>query len=144
MPYEITLPDGYVISDDMARLDIDTIHTFISTESYWAIGRPRALMEASIAGSLCLGLYAPDGAQVGFLRLVTDRAIIAHLNDVFVLPLHRGNGHGTALVQAILDHPELVTVRRWSLSTHDAHTFYAKFGFAVHADPQNQMVFRRT
>lgn len=140
---EIRRDDGYVISDDKARFDVEVIHGFLSGESYWARGRPRALVERAIAHALCLGLYAPDGAQAGFLRVATDRAISAHLGDVFVLPAHRGGGRGVALVRAALEHPELATVSRWTLNTADAHGVYARFGFRLVEAADNMMTWTR-
>jgi GNAT superfamily N-acetyltransferase len=139
MPYEIALPGGYVVSDDTGRLDMAAIQRFLAEDSYWARGRPLAITRRAIAGSLCLGLYAGDGSQAGFARVVTDRALMAHLADVFILPAHRGGGHGKALVAAMLAHPELVTVRRWTLSTSDAHGLYASLGFGPLPEPDNQM-----
>lgn len=141
MPHETSLPDGYLISDDPARLDISLIHRFIAA-SYWAPGRPRELVERSIAGSLCMGLYGPAG-QAGFARVVTDRTLLAWLCDVFVLPEARGRGLGKALIGATLDHPELRGVRRWVLLTRDAHALYARFGFAPLDDPAPVMVRTR-
>ena len=140
MTYEIPVAGGYLVSDDRTRLDIAVIHGFIAQESYWAQGRSHALVERSLAHSLCFGLYAPDGAQAGFARLVTDYATTCHLQDVFVLSAHRGQGRGRALVAAVLGHPELNGVRRWTLSTRDAHTLYASFGFGLFPNPENQMV----
>ena len=116
---------GYEIDDDPARLDLDAIQRFLSEEAYWAKGRERASFERAVANSICLGLYAPDGSQAGFARAITDRAIRAHLVDVFVLPPHRGGGRGKALVQAMLDHPELGGVAASTLTTRDAHGLYA-------------------
>jgi GNAT superfamily N-acetyltransferase len=134
------LADGYVVTDRKSVLDLNAIHMFLSQQSYWAGDRPRAVTEAAIAGSLCMGLYTPDGTQAGFARLVTDRATMAHLSDVFVLPDHRGGGHGKALVEALLFHPALKTVRRWSLSTADAHGLYARYGFGPFHEPEKQMI----
>lgn len=143
MSWNVELADGYRISDDAALLDIDVIHGFLSREAYWSIGRPRALMERVIAHSLCLGMYAPDGGQVGFAKVVTDRTIAAHLGDVFVLPSHRGAGRGVALVRAALEHPELATVQRWTLTTGDAHGLYERFGFKRTVDADNMMTWVR-
>ena len=66
--------NGYEISTDPERLDIDVIHGFLQ-QAYWSPGVPRDVVERSIAGSLPFGLYAPDGAQAGFARAVTDRAM---------------------------------------------------------------------
>ncbi len=140
MVFTRKLANGYVISDRRAALDHDLIHRFLSEESYWAHRRPRAVTEAAIAGSLCLGLYAPDGPQAGFCRVVTDRATMAHLSDVFVLSAHRGRKLGEAMVLALLEHPALRTVRRWTLSTNDAHGLYARFGFGAYHEPEKQMI----
>jgi GNAT superfamily N-acetyltransferase len=120
--------NGYEIATDPARLDVTYIHGFLTT-SYWSPGVPRDTVELSIAGSLCFGLYAPDGAQAGFARVVTDRATYAWLADVFVGEEHRGQGLGVWLVQTVLAHPELQGLRRWALATKDAHALYERFGF---------------
>jgi GNAT superfamily N-acetyltransferase len=122
----------YVISTDRARLDMDVIHGFLSTSSYWAQGRSRDRVALSIAHSMPFGLYHRQSAgetQVGFGRVLTDHVLLAYLADVFVLPAHRGQGLGQWLVQVILELPELRPMRRWLLGTRDAHALYAKFGF---------------
>jgi len=86
MTLAIDLPGGFVISDDHARLDLAMIHRFLSEESYWARGRSRALVERSVAHSLALGAFAPDGEQAGFAMVISDRAVFAQLSNVFVLP----------------------------------------------------------
>jgi aspartate racemase len=119
--------DGYVISTDRSRLDREAIWRFLET-AYWSPGIARAKVERNIEGSLNFGLYAPDGSQAGFARLVTDSGGFAWLADVFVLPAHRGRGLGVWLVQTALSHPE-VTPLRILLATRDAHQLYARFGF---------------
>jgi GNAT superfamily N-acetyltransferase len=143
MVWHVDLPGGYVVSDDADRLDVDRVHRWLAEQSYWAGGRDRASVARTVAHSLALGLYAPDGTQAGFARAITDRAVYAHLADVFVSPESRGRGLGQALVAALLDHPELRTVATWTLSTRDAHGLYARFGFVVHPAPQTQMVRSR-
>ena len=132
---------GYLISDDRDRVDVETTWGFLRT-SYWSPGVPREVVERSIAGSLCLGLYAPDGIQVGFARVVTDRATFAWLADVFVLEPHRGHGLGVWLVSTVLDHQDLEAVRAILLGTADAHELYARFGFEV-PELGRYMVLRR-
>lgn len=126
---ERTRDDGYCVSDDISRLDREWVWRWLAEESYWAGGRPRTTMERAIDGSLCLGLYAPDGSQAGFCRLVTDRATFAFLSDVFVDVAHRAAGVGTFMVQTALQHPDLATVSRHALVTLDAHGLYEKFGY---------------
>lgn len=129
--------DGFAISTDRTRLDLDTIHGFL-TEAYWSRGIPREVVARSILGALCFGVYEGE-RQVGFARVVTDRATFAYIGDVFILEHWRGRGLGTWLIETILGHPELQGLRRWSLATRDAQALYAKFGFAPIADPSKRM-----
>lgn len=137
------LPGGYFTSDDKARMDVDTIHRWLTEESPWARGRTRETVERSIRFALAIGLYAPNGAQAGFARAVTDYTLNARLTDVFILPAHRGRGLATGLVRAVLEHPSVATVRVWSLNTDDAHLLYARFGFASPKQPEGEMEWRR-
>ena len=127
--------DGYEVATDPQRLDLDAIHGFL-VDAYWCAGIPREKLERAIAGSLPFGLYAPDGAQAGFARVVTDRATFAYLADVFVLQPHRGRGLGVWLVERIVAHPDLQGLRRFHLATADAHGLYARFGFLPHPQPE--------
>jgi GNAT superfamily N-acetyltransferase len=121
------------ISTDPARLDVALIHQFL-TESYWAKGIPLETVEQSIRGSLCFGAY--DGkAQLGYARVISDRATIAYLGDVFVLPEARGRGVSKALMEAIVAHPDLQGLRRWILLTRDAHKLFEQFAFKPIANP---------
>ena len=121
--------DGYTISTDRSRLDMDVIARFLAEDAYWSPGLGRELIEKGIAGSMPFGLYDPTGAQAGFARVVTDGALFAYLRDVFVLPAHRGRGLGSWLSETAVNHPDLATVKGWMLATDDAHAMYAKIGF---------------
>jgi GNAT superfamily N-acetyltransferase len=123
------VPSEYSISTDRARLDVDRIHRFLSTEAYWSPGVAREVVERSIEHSVCFGVYAPSGDQAGFARVVTDRATFAWIADVYIESEHRGHGLGKRLVAEILEHPELQGLRRWMLGTADAHELYRRFGF---------------
>ncbi|MGB8832371.1 MAG: GNAT family N-acetyltransferase, partial [Candidatus Sulfotelmatobacter sp.] len=90
----------FSISTDPARLNLDVVHGFL-TNCYWATGIPRELVRRSIEHSLCFGLYAGGGAQVGFARVVSDFATVAYLGDVFVLESHRGRGLSEWLMECI-------------------------------------------
>ncbi len=127
----------YEISCDAARLDIDAIHAFLST-TYWSPGVPREVVARAIGNSLCFGLYH-GGAQVGFARVVTDRATFAYLADVYVLDAHRGRGLARRMMEAIDAHPQLQGLRRWMLATRDADALYAGFGFTALAAPERFM-----
>src|SRR3954452_23383902 len=121
--------EGYVISTDVGRLDLDVVHAYLHNEAYWSPGVPREVVERSIEHSIVFGLYSPEGDQMGFARLVTDRATYAWLADVFVLEGHRGQDLGKWLVDTAISHPDLRDVRRIVLGTRDAHTLYERFGF---------------
>ena len=122
------LPPGYEISTDPRSLDLEVIHTFLATESYWSKGVPRAVVERAVCNSLCFGVYH-EGAQVGFARIVTDTATFALLADVFILAPHRGKGLSKALMRSVLTHKDLQGLRRLLLLTSDAHELYRQFGF---------------
>ena len=123
----------YVISSDPSWVEVDVVWRFLSEESYWARGVPRETVLKSLANSISFGVYeiGPQSRreQVGFARVVSDRATFAYLADVFVLTEHRGQGLSKRLLEAVLTHPELRGLRRWLLFTADAHTLYEQFGF---------------
>ena len=48
--------DGFTISTDRSRLDLEITHEVLS-KSYWSPGLPRDVMEKAIRNSLCFGLY---------------------------------------------------------------------------------------
>lgn len=125
-----TSVSGYEISTDKRRLDIDTVFHFLSDESYWAIGIPRDVVARSIENSLCFGVYQGT-TQVGFARIVTDKATFALLADVFIVEAHRGKGLSKWLMREVMAHPDLQGLRRLLLLTSDAHSLYAQFGFSA-------------
>jgi GNAT superfamily N-acetyltransferase len=119
--------EQYTISTDKSKLDVGMIHHFLYTTAYWSFGRPMDTVRKSIKNSLCFGLY--DGEkQVGFSRLVTDYATFGWLCDVFILTSHRGRGLGKWLIQCIMEHPDVKSLRRIILSSRDAQEFYAEAG----------------
>ena len=135
--------NGYEISTDPARLDLDVIHGYLR-EAYWSPGVPRDEVERTIARTLSFGLYAPDGAQAGFARVVTDGATFAWIADVFVLDPHRGRGLGVWLMETVLAHPDLQGLRRIVLATKDAHELYERFGFVPLPTPERWMSVLRS
>ena len=128
---------SYEINCDPARLDIEAIHNFL-TQSYWSPGIPRSVVERAIANSVCFGAYC-EGEQVGFARVVTDKATFAYLADVYVLAEHRGRRLAQRLLEQVIAHPDLQGLRRVLLFTRDAHSLYAKFGFKPLAAPERAM-----
>ncbi len=126
------------ISIDPARIQLDVVYPWLRG-SYWSPNIRRDVVEKAFANSVVAGAYV-DGVQVGVARAATDRATFAWLCDVFVAESARGQGIASQLVRALIDHPELRTLRRWTLATRDAHAVYAPFGF-VAADPAVFMAF---
>ncbi len=129
----MSLEKAYSINSDKEKLDLDVIHSFL-TESYWAKGIPKVVVEKSIQNSVCFGVYDAEGKQVAFARAVTDKATFAYLADVFVLEAHRGQGISKIIMDAYVEHPDLQGLRRQMLATSDAHGLYKKYGF----EPINQ------
>lgn len=119
--------ENFLISTDKSKLDVNSIHQFLSTESYWALNRPLEIVQQAIENSLCFGVYA-ENRQVGFARVVTDYATFAWVCDVYVIPEFRGVGLGKWLVECIVTHPDIKQVRRLLLATRDAHELYRQYG----------------
>jgi GNAT superfamily N-acetyltransferase len=134
--------DEFVISTDRERLSLDVVHGFL-TNCYWAKGIPREVVARSIEHALCFGIYDGDGAQVGFARVISDFATIAYIGDVFVLEPQRGRGLGKWLMECIVQHPALQNLRRWILTTRDAHGLYSQFGFTPVKAPERFMELHR-
>lgn len=120
------------ISFDMSRIDFRATSDLLMA-SYCGAGRTDEVHRRAFANSLCVGAYV-DGRQVGFGRAITDRTVFAYLADLIIWPENRGQGIGSRLVQALIDHPEVRTVFHWSLSTSDAHGMYEKLGFKPSTD----------
>jgi N-acetylglutamate synthase-like GNAT family acetyltransferase len=131
----------FEISTDPARVDVHAVHGFL-THSYWARGIPLETVRRSIENSLCFGIYTGKG-QIGFARVITDRATFAYLADVFILPEYRGRGLSKWMLECILAHPDLQGLRRWMLATQDAHGLYAQYGFSAMKAPERWMEIHR-
>lgn len=122
--------EGFEISTESKRLDIEVIHQYLSQESYWAKNIPIEIVQRSIDHSLCFGLFH-EKKQIGFARLITDKATFAYLADVFILPDYRGKGLSKWLMAFIHDYPDVQGLRRWLLATQDAHGLYMQFGWQL-------------
>jgi len=119
--------DQFTITTDKEKFDVDLIHSFL-TNSYWAEGISREIVRRSIDGALCFGVFE-NNKQIGFARMITDKATFAYLADVFIMEEYRGRGLSKWLMQIIMSHPDLQGLRRMMLATRDAHELYKKFGF---------------
>ncbi|HEX6279633.1 MAG TPA: GNAT family N-acetyltransferase [Pyrinomonadaceae bacterium] len=130
--------EDLILSTDKALLDVEEIHRFLTEEAYWARERTIEQTKTAIENSICFGIYH-DRRQVGFARVVSDKATFAYLGDVFVNEEYRGRGLSKWLMQTIVEHPELQGLRRWVLATRDAHGLYKQFDFSELRFPERWM-----
>jgi len=132
------LDKGFNISTDKNLLNFDVIYKYLDLDSYWAKDIPPARLKLAIENSLCFGVYF-NNEQIGFARVITDKATFAYIADVFILPDFRGKNLSKWLIQTIMNHDELQGLRRWSLATADAHGLYSQFGFTEITRPERWM-----
>jgi GNAT superfamily N-acetyltransferase len=133
------MEEQYYISTDKSKLQLDVIVDFLNNKSYWAQTRSKAIIEKSIANSICFGVFTQENKQVGFARVITDFAVFAWLLDVFIIEDHKGKGLGKMLMQEIMSNNDFSDIRRWGLGTDDAHGLYEKFGFTPLSNPAKMM-----
>ncbi|WP_020062384.1 GNAT family N-acetyltransferase [Bacillus sp. 123MFChir2] len=133
--------NNYYISTNKDSLQIDTIHNFLSNDSYWEKGIQKELVAEGIKNSsLCYGVYESEtNQQIGFARVVTDFVRFSWLADVFILPAYRGKGLSKWLIETIVKHPNL-NGTRFMLVTKDAHALYEQFGFERIIEPEKFMM----
>jgi N-acetylglutamate synthase-like GNAT family acetyltransferase len=139
------MENEFIISEDKSKLDVEFIHRELA-DSYWSKQIPRSIVEKAIEHSMCFGIYDEDPSagtgqslQIGFARVITDKATFAYLCDVIVTSNYRGRGAGKQLMNYIMAHPDLQGLRRFTLGTLDAHELYKKYGFAAPRYPERQM-----
>jgi N-acetylglutamate synthase-like GNAT family acetyltransferase len=84
------------------------------------------------------------GVQLGFARVVTDKATYAWICDVYVDQDARGRSVGKSLMAAIVKAMDALGVQRVVLATADAHGLYAQYGFSVLDQPDRWMIRRPT
>lgn len=130
--------DNFTISTNKSRLNVEYVHQYLSNRSYWAENIPVDVVQKSIDGSICFGIYV-DEAQIGFARVITDSACFAYLADVFIDEQYRGRGLSKWLMEVIMSHPDLQGLRRFMLATRDAHGLYQQFGFSPLSFPERWM-----
>jgi ribosomal protein S18 acetylase RimI-like enzyme len=114
----------------------------------WHATIPADVFARACEHSLCLGLLVDEPTPgwphplVAFARVITDRATYAYLCDVIVHPAWRGRGLARRLVEESLAHPDLRSLRRFTLLSRDAAGLYRKYGW-VDGDPDVTYLERR-
>ena len=129
--------DKFWITTEKPKLDIPFIQQFL-TNSYWAAGISEEIVQRCVDGSICFGVFHED-QQIGFARVVTDKASFGYLADVFIDEAWRGKGLSKWLMEIIMQHPDLQGFRRFLLATRDAHGLYKQFGFTDLNNPERWM-----
>ena len=120
---------GLILSTNRQRIDVEAVHGML-VPTHWGGGLTRERLERAIENSISVGVY--DGArQLAFARVVTDLATYAYVTDVIVAEVARGEGIGTWMIEAIVEHPDLQGLRRIALLTRDARELYERFGFTT-------------
>ncbi|BBO78762.1 N-acetyltransferase [Desulfosarcina widdelii] len=137
------MKNGFTISTDKNKLDVDTIHDYLCNRSYWGKGRTIEVVQKSIDHSLCFGVYDENDHFFGFARVVTDYTVFAYLMDLFILEPYRNRGIGKKLVDHIVNDASFTDIRFWRLDTMDAHGLYRKYGFKEPARPERIMEKRK-
>jgi GNAT superfamily N-acetyltransferase len=130
--------DEFCISTDKTKLDVDSIHGFLSTKAYWCLNIPKDTVQKAIQNSRCFGVYQ-NKKQIGFARVISDFSTIAYLGDVYILEEYRGKGLSKWLIETIMSDPNLQGLRRWILLTGDAHGLYRQFGWTNIGEPDKWM-----
>ncbi|ART77580.1 GNAT family N-acetyltransferase [Sutcliffiella horikoshii] len=118
--------NDFMISDNLELINLDYVTQLLSN-TYWASNRTKETIEKSIENSLSFGLYI-SGRQIGFARVVSDKAVFSWIMDVVIDDNYRGKGLGQWLMNCVFEHPE-IKYTAFALATSDAHIFYKKFGF---------------
>ncbi len=139
--YEV-INNDYLISTDIKKISVQIVYDYLSTESYWAKDISFSTVQKSISNSMCFGLFYKN-MQIGFARVVTDKATFAYLADVFIIAEHQNKGLGKWLIKTIHTHPDLQDLRRWMLVTKDAHNLYTQFGWSSITEEQYRRIMQK-
>lgn len=119
--------------------NFERVHSWLEA-TYWSPGIAREKVERAAHGSsLVVNAFSGD-EQVGYLRVISDRASFAWIADVFVDPRARGHGVATLMLKAAMGDPQHQGLRRWVLATKDAHALYASVGFQALPEPERWMI----
>jgi N-acetylglutamate synthase-like GNAT family acetyltransferase len=127
----------FSVTTDIAKFDLSMLHGFL-TYSYWAKGISLERVKKQVDNSLCFGVFF-EATQIGFARIISDFDSFAYVTDVFIVETYRGIGLAKQLLRAILRYPSLQNLRRWMVTTKDAHGFFSKSGFAPLANTTRWM-----
>lgn len=131
---------NYYISTNNILLNKDKIWSLLK-ECFWSKNIPLEYVEKFIKHSLCFGVYQNcNNELIGFSRVITDYTTYAYICDVVIDHDYRKKGLGSALIKAMICHPELQGLKTWSLkTTESARKIYEKLGFSIGEHPEQQL-----
>jgi predicted GNAT family N-acyltransferase len=99
---------------------------------WWTSERQLPDVEAMLAGTdlVVAVIHRPSERLVGFARVLTDFVYQALVLDVIVAADLRGTGLGARLMDAIVGHPKLASLRTIELACQpELVAFYERWGF---------------
>ena len=135
--------ENIVLQDQIEAMDFQKVTEMLS-QAYWSSGIGMAeVKKGARNSSLVVGAILPDGTQIGYARVISDKTRFAYILDVYVDENYRKQGIGQAMMNYILAHDELKDVYQWMLITKDAHGVYSKLGFKVISRPLDWMEIRK-
>lgn len=133
--------DDYSITTDKELMHVDSIHRWLSENSFWAKGTSYEEVKIAFDHSFCVGVLF-DGCQIGYARLVTDYVYFGYLRDVYIEKGHRKKGLAKMTLQLLLSLNWVKKLKHIELSSRDAKGFYEQLGFESLENMQNRMVLR--
>jgi N-acetylglutamate synthase-like GNAT family acetyltransferase len=120
-----------LLTDDLARMDIGTIHGWLANEAYWAKGRSFEVVAASLRQSHTYGVLNGE-RQIAVARTITDGVTFAYLCDVFVEELSREKQIGSWMLKRMISDLREAKISQVLLATRDAHRFYSRSELGFH------------
>ena len=134
--------DAFEIREGFERMDFGQVAALLAMMP-WSEGISRSEVEMGARNStIVVGAFEGD-RQTGYARALSDKTRFCYLMDVCVHPDSRQKGAGRAMVERILNHPELRDVYQWMLFTTSAQEFYRGLGFEETKRAGNIMEIRR-
>jgi GNAT superfamily N-acetyltransferase len=139
---EIILKSKYKIIDDKNKFNFAKV-TEMLKDAFWSKGIGiEEVKQGANNSALVVRVFTPEGLQIGYSRVISDKTRFAYILDVYVDEHFRKQGVGQAMINFILKHPKLKDVYQWVLITKDAHGLYSKAGFKPLEFPQRWMEIR--
>ena len=114
---------------DPSEIDRKKLTNYLKSTT-WQAGIGSKTLQRALHNSICISAFSGT-EQVGFARVVTDKATFCWVDDVFVDSSFRGQGIAVKMLNEILAHKELSSVASWFLATgnQDARRVFSRVGF---------------